>query len=91
LDERTFKSGLTELSSTLMRYRLSRAWPLDHGRVLAPSGTVIDSNGDDEWSRLARQLTPPWDAQPLDDETYQLMLRSYPAHRHLIGPPQPTD
>jgi hypothetical protein len=70
-----------------MRYRLSRAWPLDHGRVLAPSGTVIDSNGDDEWSRLARQLTPPWDAQPLDDETYQLMLRSYPAHRHLIGPP----
>src|SRR5205823_15104442 len=30
--------------------RLSRAWPLDHGRLLAPSGTVIDSNSDDEWS-----------------------------------------
>jgi len=64
-----------------MRYRISRAWPLDHGRLLAPSGTVIDSNSDDEWSRCARGLTPPWDAQALDDEAYQLMLRSYPAIR----------
>src|SRR5262249_34308674 len=71
--------------ATLMRYRISRAWPLDHGRFLAPSGTVIDSNSDDEWSRYARGLTPPWDAQALDDEAYQLMLRSYPDHRHLLG------
>jgi hypothetical protein len=74
-----------------MRYRLSRVWTLDHGRELAPSGTVIDSNSDDEWSRLARGLTPPWDALALDDETYQLMLRSYPAHRHLIRLPPPGD
>ena len=74
-----------------MRYRLSRAWPLDHGRQLAPSGTVIDSNSDDDWSRLARRLTPPWDAQALDDEAYQLMLRSYPGHRHLLGPPPPGE
>ena len=65
-----------------MRYRLSRAWPLDHGRQLAPSGTVIDN-----WSRLARRLTPRWDAQAFDDECYQLMLRSYPNHQHLMGPP----
>jgi hypothetical protein len=36
-----------------MRYRLSRVWVLDYGRLLAPSGTVIDSNSDDEWSRCA--------------------------------------
>ena len=54
-----------------MRYRISRAWPLDHGRLLAPSGTVIDSSSDDEWSRCARGLAPPWDAQALDDEAYQ--------------------
>jgi membrane-bound lytic murein transglycosylase B len=30
---------------------------------------------------LRRGLTPPWDAQALDDEAYQLMLRSYPARR----------
>ena len=29
----------------------------------------------------ARGLTPPWDAQALDDEAYLLMLRSYPGHR----------
>jgi hypothetical protein len=77
--------------ATLMRYRLSRAWALDHGRVLAPSGTVIDSNSDDDWSRLARKLTPPWDVQALDDECYQLLLRAYPRHRHLIGPPPPGE
>ncbi len=69
-----------------MRYRISRAWPLDHGRLLAPSGTVIDSNSDDDWSRCAR-----WDAQALDDEAYQLMLRSYPGHRHLLSPPPPGE
>jgi hypothetical protein len=74
-----------------MRYRLSRAWALDGGRQLAPSGTVIDSNSDDDWARLARTLTPPWDAQALDDEAYQLMLQSYPNHRHLMGPPPPGE
>ncbi|MGA7037364.1 MAG: hypothetical protein WBZ08_03085 [Pseudolabrys sp.] len=48
---------------------------------------MIDSSSDDEWSRCARGLTQPWDAQALDDEAYQLMLRSYPAHRHLVRPP----
>ena len=87
-------SGHGDRASTeamLMRYRISRAWPLDHGRLLAPSGTVIDSSSDDEWSRYARGLTPPWDAQALDDEAYQLMLRSYPDHRHLVGPPPPRE
>ena len=74
-----------------MRYRISRAWALDHGRLLAPSGTLIDSKSDDDWSRYARGLIPPWDAQALDDEAYQLMLRSYPAHQHLIGPPPPGE
>jgi len=72
-----------------VRYRLSRPWALDHGRLLAPSGIVIDSNSDDEWSRLARGLTPPWDVQALDDECYQLLLRAYPNHRNLIGAPPP--
>jgi hypothetical protein len=72
-----------------MRYRLSRDWTLDHGRALAPSGTMIDSDSDDDWSRLARGLTPPWDVQALDDECYQLLLRAYPRHRHLMGPPPP--
>jgi hypothetical protein len=74
-----------------MRYRISRPWALDHGRLLAPSGTVIDGNSDDDWSLYARGLTPPWDAQALDDEAYQLMLRSYPAHRHLVRPPPPGE
>jgi transposase len=75
--------------ATLTRYRLSQAWPLDHGRVLTPSGTTIDSNSADDWSRLARGLTPPWDVQALDDECYQLLLRAYPGHRHLMSPPPP--
>jgi len=75
--------------ATLMRYRLSRAWPLDGGRLLAPSGTVIDSNSDDDWSRCARGLTPPWDVQALDDEAYQTLLRAYPNHLHLLGGPPP--
>jgi len=78
-------------AETLMRYRISRAWALDHGRLLAPGGTVIDGNSDDDWSLYARGLTPPWDAQALDDEAYQLMLRSYPAHRHLVRPPPPGE
>jgi len=67
------------------------AAPDPHGRLLAPSGTVIDSHSDDDWSRCARGLTPPWDAQALDEEAYQLMLRSYPAHRHLVRPPPPGE
>jgi hypothetical protein len=73
-----------------MRYRLSRAWPLDHGRILAPSGTVIDSNSDDEWSRRARGLTPPWDIQALDDECYQLLLRAVELCRMSAYDPKRT-
>ena len=29
------------------------------------------------------------DVQALDDECYQLLLRAYPGHRHLMGPPPP--
>jgi hypothetical protein len=71
-----------------MKYRLSTPWPLQGGAALAPSGTIIDTtDGTDMWSIWARGLIPPLNAQALDAETYELMWRSYPEHRHLMGPP----
>jgi hypothetical protein len=74
-----------------MRFRLSTPWPLDGGAWLAPNGTIIDSTSNDHWSLRARGLIPPWDATPLDQETYEFMQGAYPEHRHLMGPRPPTN
>jgi hypothetical protein len=75
-----------------MRFRLSSPWPLQGGAALAPASAIIDTeNGTDHFSLAAKGLTPPYDAQALDDETYQFMRQSYPEHRHLMGPRPPTN
>jgi hypothetical protein len=49
---------------------------------LIPQGTIIDTDaGTDGWSRLvaASGLTPPVNAIPQDQQTYDLMRLQYPA------------
>jgi hypothetical protein len=73
-----------------MRFQITgQGWPLNGGAALAPSGTIIDSASTDHWSVWARGLIPPYDAQALDDEAWELMQRSYPELRHLMGPRPP--
>jgi hypothetical protein len=73
-----------------MRFQINgQGWPLNGGAALAPAGTVIDSASNDHWSLFARGLIPPPNATALDDEAWELMQRSYPEHRHLMGPRPP--
>jgi hypothetical protein len=58
-----------------MRYQLTQhGWPISDR--LIPVGTVIDDvAGQDDFSKLvrARGLSPPINAQPLDQATYNSM------------------
>jgi hypothetical protein len=74
----------------MMRYQICGAgFPLNGGAALAPPGTIIDSTSNDHFSLFARGLIPPWSATALDAEAWELMQRSYPEHRHLMGPKPP--
>jgi hypothetical protein len=68
-----------------MRYRLSQAWSLFDGTWIVPTGTVIDSASDDQWSVRAKGLTPPLNAVPMDAEAYEAQVREFPEHRHLLS------
>jgi hypothetical protein len=73
-----------------MRYRVEgRGWPLGGGAWLCPTGTVIDADVDEMWSRLAAGMPPPINATPLDDETYYAQRKAYPEQQHLLGPAVP--
>lgn len=75
-----------------MRYQINgQGFPLDGGAWLAPAGTIIDSTSNDHWSLRARGLIPPWNATALDNEAWELMQRSYPEHRHLLGIYSPAE
>jgi len=59
-----------------MRYLLAgHGWPI--GQFLIPDGTVIDTDVDDDWSRLAAGRIPP-NAIPLDQSAYDEMAKHYP-------------
>jgi hypothetical protein len=72
-----------------MKFRLTTPWPLEGGRALVPTSTIIDSASPDHFSQYARGLIPPYDATALDAATYQFMWDNYPFHHHLMGPPPP--
>jgi hypothetical protein len=66
-----------------MRYQLANhGWPI--GATLIPTGTIIDSNGTDEWSRLAAGRVPPLNAEPQDQEAYDLMVLHHSSECHRI-------
>ena len=70
-----------------MRYQIGTGgWPI--GSWLIPVDTILDISKPNDWTRLAAGRVPPLNARPMDDEAYQLMLKSYPVHRHLIVPAQ---
>jgi hypothetical protein len=55
-----------------MRFWLDRDWPV--GQWLLPRGVVVDwAATDDQWSTIAKGLTPPPDAIPLDAEAEAAM------------------
>jgi hypothetical protein len=47
------------------------------GAFLIPVGTIINSGSTDQWSQLAAGHTPPLNAQPLDQSTYDAMKTAY--------------
>jgi len=68
-----------------MRFRLSSAWSLHGGTWIAPAGTIIDFAKNDKWAQRVKGKVIPLDAVPLDAEAYELQLKTYPDHRHLLG------
>jgi len=63
-----------------MRFRTNSPWPV-HG-VVIPGGTVFDTN---DPGCPVKGLTIPIDATPLDAEAYEVQLKSYAEHRHLLS------
>jgi hypothetical protein len=62
-------------------------WPV--GAFLIPRDTIIDTvSGTDGWSRLVASLglTPPMNAQPLDQATYDTMRLEFPASQIITMP-----
>jgi len=69
-----------------MRFQiLGGGWPV--GQFLIPSGTIIDTNVEDQWSTLVKGLRPPLNAMPLDRLTWNWMQGLYPGLTHLIVTP----
>jgi hypothetical protein len=55
-----------------LRYQITQTgWSV--GDRLIPNGTVIDTNGNDDWSKLAGNRPPPLNAQPLDQAAWTAM------------------
>jgi hypothetical protein len=74
-----------------MKFQLRECgWPLQGGRSFVPQGTIIDTDANaDAWSRLVTSiggLTPPINAQPFDQATYDLMRQEFPAYRIITVP-----
>jgi hypothetical protein len=68
-----------------MIYQLaSHGWPLNGGATLVPAGTIIDTS-QVEWSQLA-DVTPPPNAVPLDQATYNWMRKFYEASAIMTPP-----
>jgi hypothetical protein len=67
----------------MARYQIHQhGWPI--GQWFVPEGAIIDDiNGTDTWSLLvkAKQISPPPNAQPLDQATFERMKILYPVHR----------
>jgi hypothetical protein len=68
-----------------MKFQLREAgWPIKGGSVFIPQGTIIDTDAPTgPWSPIvaALGLTPPVNAQPLDQATYNTMRNEFPAYR----------
>jgi hypothetical protein len=65
-----------------MRYLLTgHGFPV--GQYLIPVGTVIDvpAKAGDDWSRLATGKTIPRNAQPLDQQAFDALVKAYGPNR----------
>ena len=61
-----------------MRYRITQTgWSI--GQHLIPVGTLIDTNAQDDFSKLASELAPPLNAMPLDPPAWAAMQALYGA------------
>jgi hypothetical protein len=73
-----------------MKFQLREiGWPIKGGNVFIPQGTIIDTvAGTDPWSPIVASLglTPPVNAQPLDQATYNTMRLEFPAYRIITVP-----
>jgi hypothetical protein len=72
---------------TLKYMVAGQGWPVRGGAWLIPSSTIIDTS-QTQWSFLA-SASPPPDAIPLDQTTYNYMtsgICSYPYWRVIPGP-----
>jgi hypothetical protein len=75
-----------------MKYQLvNHGWPI--GQFLVPVGTVISipPNVGDDWSRMAVGRVPPMNAQPLDKEAYEALVRAYGAKKLVLKGWEPTN
>jgi hypothetical protein len=67
-----------------MDYRINnQGWSV--GAWFVPAGTTISSTSNDHFSLAARGMVPPYDATPLDGESYWAQQRAYPILAHLLG------
>jgi hypothetical protein len=67
-----------------MIYQLvGHGWPVNGGATLIPQGTRIDT-GQPEWEWLAEQVPPP-NAQALDQNAYDVMIKYYLPNIILTG------
>jgi hypothetical protein len=65
-----------------MKYQLLGAWPIN--QFCIPAGTIIDLNGTDQWSQLAKNRPPPLNAMPLDRYTWEWMKKLHRGETHQI-------
>jgi hypothetical protein len=69
-----------------LRYQITQhGWPVSDR--LIPNGTIIDDvAGQDDFSKLVRAkgLSPPLNAQPLDQAAWAAMKSVYPEHVRWI-------
>ena len=68
-----------------MKYQLTmHGWPI--GQFLIPVGTVIDipAKDGDDWSALATDMVPPINAQALDAQAWNALVRAYGARKLVM-------
>jgi hypothetical protein len=66
-----------------MRFRIKQSWRLPDGKKVLAAGTVVDTS---DPKCPAKGLKIPFDAQPLDEESWREQLQLYgEQHKHLLG------
>jgi hypothetical protein len=75
-----------------MKFQLvGHGWPI--GQFLVPVGTVINipPNVGDDWSRMAVGKRIPPNAQPLDKEAYEALVKAYGEKKIVLNGWEPSN